>query len=421
MTRRILVLLLVASLCFAIFSIGVSAADTVSGSAVFLVKSPAGTNNVTLSLGESQSLQLANSRLTSMTVVLPSAGTAIFSLSGVGTSTVSGDGVTSTLSGSDLTVTVVGSAAGSVGITTSPGNSSPSTSISFSLVSWTPDGGGGGGSGDSSGSTSLSPSSGGYDGWNSDGTFTGSGNGISGTSQNWNIHSTYIGQLDYYVSDETGTLPAVVSIAKNLASVSQSSWSWKANADGTFTYVRPNPGSWFDNIWQMNIYLYYNLANQKGWFGHINEEFATLNKRVLQILSVLANDEDVKIKDATTDHRNWIIDFFEGENTGKPTTSDNDAVNDSMNTLKNQFQSSYTFADIGSIFTGNSYDNNIWYVFWSQAVFDDVNGVSRGGFGGNKAPARAPAVSSQSSWSSQYSYDDDSIPDMSGFGGGLCD
>ena len=206
-----------------------------------------------------------------------------------------------------------------------------------------------------------------------------------------------------------------------LANLSYTTWSWKYDeSTGNFLYVRPNPGSWLDNMWQMNIYLYYNLANQKGWFGHINSEFATLNSRVLQILSVLANDEDVKIKDATTDHRNWITDFFEGENTGKPTPSDNDAVNDSMNTVKDQFQSSYTVGDIGSIFSGNSYDNNIWYTFWSQPVYNDVNGISRGGFGGGKAPARAPAAS-QHSWSSQYSYDDDSIPDMSGFGGGLND
>ena len=425
LSARCLVLLLVASLCFAVFTIGVSAADSVSGTAVF-GSSPFDTTS-SLTLGSSSDVK-GSYRLKSITIVLPSAGTAIFSLTGVGSSTVSGEGVTCSVSSGNMTLTVVSSSGGSVGFTTSPGNYSSNSYTSFTLVSWTPDsgsGGGGGDDGDNSGSTVLGPSSGGYDGWNSDGTFTQKNNDDTktGSSQQWNINSTYIGQLDYYIESELGSMPTQVYISTLLSELVTQTYSWRFNADtNQFEYVRPNPGSWFDNIWQMNIYLYYNLANQKGWFGHINSEFATLNSRVLQILSVLANDEDVKIKDATTDHRNWITDYFEDSSgtSGKPTTSDNDAVNDGMNTVKEQFQSDYSVGDIGSIFTGNSYDNNLWYTFWSQTVFNDVNGLSRGGFGGGKAPARAPARG-PSSWSSQYSYDDDSIPDMSGFGGGLSD
>lgn len=427
MTRfsvRCLVLLLVASLCFAVFTIGVSAADAPSGSVTF----DGGGSTKTVLLGDSGSFAVplsgSSSQVTALTLVSPSAGTLVVSISPCSSSfSASGSGsassVSATYSGSTATVSVVFSSGGSAGIVVTPIYISKSSSYSFTLVSWDSgsSGGGGGGSGtsgDYSGSTSLGTSSGGYDGFNSDGTFTGSEYGISGSSQSWNIKSTYIGQLDYYVSDETGSLPAVVSIAKNLAHVSQTSWSWKVNSDGSFTYVRPNPGSWLDNIWQMNIYFYYNLANQKGWFGHINNEFATLNSRVLQILSVLANDEDVKIKDATTDHRNWITDYFEDSSgtSGKPTTDDNDAINDSMNEVADQFQSDYSASDIGSIFTVSGYDNNLWYDFWSQTVYNDVNGT------GSSSRARVRArASSKSKWSDSFSYDDDSIPDMTGFGG----
>lgn len=422
LSARCLVLLLVASLCFASFTIGVSAADAPSGSSVWSYRSPGFSSTFTLSLGETNAVSVSAIYVSSLVLSAPSAGTLTVSLSPCkSTFSASGSGsassVTYTQSGNSTTVVVVFDSAGSAGISVSPADFYPSSTVScsFTLVSWEPSGSGGGGDDpDHSGSTSLGLSSGGYDGWNSDGTFSG-GQTVEGSSQQWNINSTYIGQLDYYIKDEVGSTPALVYIAKNLANISHDSWSWKVNDDGTFTYVRPNPGSWLDNMWQMNIYLYYNLANQKGWFGHINSEFATLNNRVLQILSVLANDEDVKIKDATTDHRNWITDYFEDSSgsSGKPQTSDNDAVNDSMNEVRDQFQSDYSAGDIGSIFSASSYDNNLWYSFWSQSVSDDVNGTSRGGMGGG----RARAQSNSSRWADRYDYGDDTIVDMFGFGG----
>lgn len=426
-------MLLVASFCFASFTFCVSAADgDVSATAQYQASTSVKWFGGNLSIGDSkthyENKPIIMSRLLGFSCFLPSAGTAIFSFVGAGKSTVSGPGVTSSLSGNTLTIIVESSSASDLTLTVSEGNATDSSSVSLSLVSWTPGSSGGGGDNpggnpnDSSGNSILGPSQGGMDIWNSDGSINGDQrNDITGNSSQWNIHDTYIGQLDYFIQGDEATYETSVWISKMLANLAYTTWSWKYDeSTGNFLYVRPNPGSWLDNMWQMNIYLYYNLANQKGWFGHINSEFSSLNSRVLQILSVLANDEDVKIKDATTDHRNWITAFFEGNNTGKPTPSDNDAVNNSMNTVKDQFQSSYSVGDIGSIFSGNSYDNNIWYTFWTQPVFNDVNGIGRGGFGGGKAPARSPAVS-KPSWSSQYSYDDDSIPDMFGFGGGLSD
>ena len=426
MTRipvRCLVLILIASLCFAVFTLGASAADsTPSVTATFKTQGRPGgpSSSFTLDLGQTYHSSLS-SCLTGLSVSFSEPGSLAITIYGAGGSTVSGSGVSYTVSGSALIVSVVASQAGDVPITVSEGSVQNATP-QVGLNSWIPDSGGGGSGG---GDTPADPE------WTLGNNFGDWRPGLAvpnqtSTSVQWKTYNEYIGEYVTTVTtsgdSKSFSGPADSFFVSALAALTYDDWSWGVGEDGKMYFSPPAfaEGSWLDNIWRMDVYLYYNLANQTGWFGGVNDRLDTLNARVLQILSVLANDEDVKIKDATTDHRNWITDFFEGENTGKPTPSDNDAVNDSMNTVKNQFQSSYTVGDIGSIFTSNSYDNNIWYTFWSQPVFNDVNGLSRGGFGGGKAPARAPAVS-QPSWSSQYSYDDDSIPDMSGFGGGLSD
>lgn len=425
MTRipfRCLVLILIASLCFAVFTLGASAADsTPSVTATFTISGRPGgpSSTLTLNLGGS-STHSQSSCLSALSVSFSEPGSLAITIYGAGGSTVSGDGVSYTVSGSALIVSVVASQAGDVPISVSVGSQQNATP-QVGLNSWIPSSGGGSGGGD----TPAEPE------WTLGNNFGDWRPGLAvpnqtSTSTQWKTYNEYIGEYVTTVTtsgdSKSFSGPADSFFVSALAALTYDDWSWGVGEDGKMYFSPPAfaEGSWLDNIWRMDVYLYYNLANQTGWFGGVNDRLDTLNARVLQILSVLANDEDVKIKDATTDHRNWITDFFEGENTGKPTPSDNDAVNDSMNTVKNQFQSSYTVGDIGSIFTGNSYDNNIWYTFWSQPVFNDVNGLSRGGFGGGKAPARAPAAS-HPSWSSQYSYDDDSIPDMSGFGGGLSD
>lgn len=417
-------MLLVASFCFASFTFGVSAADgSPSGTVVW---SFPGSGSQSCSLGSGISFNNWPSACTGLTLVAPSAGTLTVSIEPCkSTFTASGSGsassVTTTISRNTATVTAVFTSAGSAGITVSPVSGEfRYNSGSFTLVSWEPSGGGGDG-GDE-----------GYSGdWTLGNNFGDWRPGLAvpnqtSTSTEWKTYNEYIGEYVTTVStsgdSKSFSGPADSFFVSALGALTYDDWSWGVGEDGKMYFSPPAfaEGSWLDNIWRMDVYFYYNLANQTGWFGGVNNRLDTLNSRVLQILSVLANDEDVKIKDATTDHRNWITSFFEGSNTGKPTVSDNDAVNDSMNTVKDQFQSSYTVGDIGSIFSGNSYDNNIWYTFWSQPVFNDVNGIGRGGFGGGKAPARAPAAS-KPSWSSQYSYDDDSIPDMFGFGGGLSD
>ena len=424
MTRRIFILLLVASLCFVAFTFGVSAADsTPSVTATFKVLrfSPSQPpDTLTLSLGESASSS-TRSALSALSVTFSEPGSLAITIYGAGGSTVSGSGVSYTVSGSALIVSVVASQAGDVPITVSEGSFKSGTP-QVGLNSWIPDSGGGDSGG---GETPADPD------WTLGNNFGDWRPGLAvpnqtSTSTQWKTYNEYIGE---YVTEVTTSGdsksfsgPADSFFVSALSALSYDDWSWGVGEDGKMYFSPPAfaEGSWLDNIWRMDVYLYYNLANQTGWFGGVNNRLDTLNSRVLQILSVLANDEDVAIKDATTDHRNWIIDFFHGDNTGKPTTSDNDAVKNSINTVKEQFKTSYTVGDIGSIFSGNSYDNNIWYTFWSQPVFNDVNGLSRGGFGGSSTYSLSPDRS-HSSWSSQYSYDDDTIPDMSGFGGGLSD
>lgn len=425
MTRlsvRCLVLILIASLCFAVFTLGASASDsTPAVSATFKTQGRPGgpSNSVTLNLGQSHSSPVY-SCLTALAVAFYEPGSLAITIYGAGGSTVSGNGVSYTVSGSALIVSVVASKAGSVPISVSVG-SVQQTTPQVGLNSWIPSSGGGSGGGD----TPATPE------WTLGNNFGDWRPGLAvpnqtSTSTQWKTYNEYIGEYVTTVSStgdsKSFSGPADSFFVSALSALSYDDWSWGVGEDGKMYFSPPAfaEGSWLDNIWRMDVYLYYNLANQTGWFGGVNDRLDTLNARVLQILSVLANDEDVAIKDATTDHRNWIIDFFQGDNTGKPTTSDNDAVNDSINTVKEHFQTSYTVGDIGSIFSGNSYDNNIWYTFWSQPVFNDVNGLSRGGFGGSSTYSLSPDRS-QPSWSSQYSYDDDTIPDMAGFGGGLSD
>lgn len=420
---RCLIIILIASLCFAVFTLGASAADStpsVSASFSYFDHSPANMMSITLNLGQTYSRALNNCFLSDLNVSFSEAGSLAFTIYGAGGSTVSGDGVSYTVSGSALIVSVVSSQAGDVPITVSP-SPGPRATPQVGLNSWIPGSGGESGGGDSPSSPE----------WTLGNNFGDWRPGLAvpnqtSTSTQWQTYNQYIGEYVTTVSSSGDSKsfsgPADSFFVSALAALSYDDWSWGVGEDGQMYFSPPAfaEGSWLDNMWRMDVYLYYNLANQTGWFGGVNNRLDTLNARVLQILSVLANDEDVAIKDATTDHRNWIIDFFQGDNTGKPTTSDNDAVKDSINIVKEQFQTSYTVGDIGSIFSGNSYDNNIWYTFWSQPVFNDVNGLSRGGFGGFSTYSLSPERS-QPSWSSQYSYDDDTIPDMAGFGGGLSD
>ena len=433
-------LVLAITCCCSLFTVCASAADAPSGTAQFqwsyqIGSQPSSPQSSSVSLGDSQQLTPYNpqSRLTSLTIVLPSAGTAIFSIVGVGTTTVSGDGVTSTLSDNKLTVTVVASSGGSVGINTKLGSYTGSSVISFSLVSWTPDDGSGGGGG----GEPENP----YPSIGSRWILTDNkGNWVAGeqgqqflsTSNNWQTYSQYIGEYVTkvkYSRDGTETEEySEAFMSRMLSSLAYSTWDWSVS-DGKLIFFPPedSEGSWLDNMWRMNVTVYYNLVNNSGWFGMVTSnqssiisQLGLLNTRVLQILSVLANDEDVKIKDATTPERTWIQNYFEGDDPVGSSANNFTDLRSGFGSITDQFETDKSITDIGSVFSDSAYDSRSQFFFWSQSVSDDVNGVSRGGFGGGKAPARAPAVP-DSTFSDQYEYGDDSIVDAFDFIGGASD
>ena len=140
MTRRILILLFVASLCFAVFTIAVSAADAPAGTAVFMNEYG---NNTSVSLGSTVQAR-GTFYNTSLTLVAPSAGVMTVSLEPSGTKYVkTGNGsatdVTYTVTGNrSATVTVTFGSAGSAGLAVEAGSGVFSQSLKFSLVSWEP-------------------------------------------------------------------------------------------------------------------------------------------------------------------------------------------------------------------------------------------------------------------------------------------
>ena len=256
---------MVASLCFAVFTIGVSAADsTPSVTATFntqVFPPPSAPSTLTLSLGESASSQTPSS-LKALSVSFSEPGSLAISIYGAGGSTVSGDGVSYIVSGSALIVSVVASHAGDVPITVSQGSMTSGTP-QVGLNSWIPDSGGGGG-GDE---PQPDPS------WTLGNNFGDWRPGLAvpnqtSTSTQWKTYNQYIGE---YVTTVTTTGdsksfsgPADSFFVSALATLTYDDWSWGVGEDGKMYFSPPAfaEGSWLDNIWRMDVYLYYNLANQ---------------------------------------------------------------------------------------------------------------------------------------------------------------
>lgn len=423
LTRRFLILLLVASLCFASFTFGVSAAEgSPSGTVVWSIL---GGGSNSCSLGGHVSFSNYPTSVTSLTLVAPSAGTLTVSIepcksSFIASGSGSASSVTTTISRNTATVSAVFTSAGSAGITISlVSGDFRYNEGSFTLVSWEPSSGGGGGDEGYSGGWTLGNN---FGDWRPGLAVP---NQTSTTTQ-WKTYNEYIGEYVTTVStsgeSKSFSGPADSFFVSALAALTYDDWSWGIGEDGKMYFSPPSfaEGSWLDNIWRMDVYFYYNLANQTGWFGGVNNRLDTLNSRVLQILSVLANDEDVKIKDATTPERTWIQNYFEGSDPNGPSSDNFTDLRSGFGSITEQFVTDKSITDIGSVFSDSAYDSRSQFFFWSQTVSDDVNGVSRGGFGGGKAPARAPAVP-DSTFSDQYEYGDDSIVDAFGFIGGVSD
>ena len=130
-------------------------------------------------------------------------------------------------------------------------------------------------------------------------------------------------------------------------------------------------------IYRTSVYNYFYASKlwsndvSGSWYGSISSSFSYLNYRVNQILEVLANDEDLAIKDATTPERDWVKNYFNGSG-DKADSSKYDKLNNTGSAFKDAFSG----APDSSIADG--------FTAVNDNVSNDINGVS------SSAASRAP-------------------------------
>lgn len=136
-------------------------------------------------------------------------------------------------------------------------------------------------------------------------------------------------------------------------------------------------GSWLDMVFRYLTYDYYwgtrlwSNDVSDSWFGAISSSFSYLNYRVNQILDVLANDEDLAIKDATTPEREWVKGYF----TGSGDKADSDKYN-SLNSDGQALKDFLTPSESASMSDALTAVESQGYSFWSENVYQDINQVS---------------------------------------------
>lgn len=232
-------------------------------------------------------------------------------------------------------------------------------------------------------------------------------NGIKGyrgavsTAGQWRTYNDYIGAweiiMDTTIKGEagatiTGSSTSDFISADVMAGIGYNGWSWKVDATtGALVFSSGAPvGSWLDMIFRYLTYDYYWGSRlwsgdvSGSWYGSISDSFSYLNYRVNQILQVLANDQDVEIKDATSSERDWVKNYFNGS--GDKADADK---YDKLNNTGSAFKDLFSGAPDTSISDGFTAVNDNGYDFWSQSVSNDINGVSSGG-GASRAPAYVP-------------------------------
>lgn len=208
--------------------------------------------------------------------------------------------------------------------------------------------------------------------------------------------STFAAQLDalWTGMDGEGTLRGQVVNSKMLASLTWNKWKWSVDSNTglpKFEVDSWSQGSWADMIYRTSVYNYFYASKlwsndvSGSWYGSISTSFSYLNYRVNQILEVLANDEDLAIKDATTPEREWVKNYFNGS--GDKADS---GKYDKLNNTGSAFKDAFAGAPDSSIADGFTAVNDNGYDFWSQSVSDDVNGVSSSS-GRSLAPAYVPS------------------------------
>lgn len=232
-------------------------------------------------------------------------------------------------------------------------------------------------------------------------------NGIKGyrsavsTSGSWKTYNQYIGFWEIAMETVnkgetgdplTGDSTSDFISADVMAGIGYNGWSWKVDATtGALVFSSGAPvGSWLDMIFRYLTYDYYWGSRlwsgdvSGSWYGSISDSFSYLNYRVNQILQVLANDQDVEIKDATSSERDWVKNYFNGS--GDKADADK---YDKLNNTGSAFKDLFSGAPDTSISDGFTAVNDNGYDFWSQGVSNDINGVSSAG-GASRAPAYVP-------------------------------
>lgn len=406
---QILKKLLLVLLCLCLLSSFAFASAAPSPSVVvqWNVKGPGGSNSSgSFSIDGSSSSQSDSKSGTvyftsgSVSVDNSSSSTTIFELSPVSSdfsasSSTSGYSVTSSVSNKVATITVIASS----------DRQSNLCGIDFS----------GSGAPVISGVNSFSAS--GY-------TFTSSGDGSSpepedpyagtGSMFGWTgktIFGLQTNQMEHWFTDGSGSdrvghldatynygdavsVPGYWVMQNMVASLTVQKWQWQIKPETglpAFNVAENYKGTWSDMIYRTSVYNYF-WGNKLwkndvsgSWYGSISSDFSYLNFRVNQILDVLANDEDLAIKDATTPEREWVKDYF----TGSGDKADSDKY-DKLNNTGSAFKDAFAGAPDSSIADGFTAVNDNGYVFWSQGVSDDINGISASSSGVTRAPAYVP-------------------------------
>lgn len=216
----------------------------------------------------------------------------------------------------------------------------------------------------------------------------------------WKTYNEYIGIWETVMQltnqGETGSAligesDADTISADVLASLGYNGYSWKVDNGQIVFKSGAAGGSWLDMIFRYSTYDYYWASRlwsddvSGSWFGAISSNFSYLNLRVKQILDVLANDEDVAIKDATTSEREWVKDYFSGS--GDKADS---GKYDKLNNTGSAFKDVFAGAPDSSLADGFTAVNDNGYVFWSQGVSDDINGNNVFSSGPSRVPAYVP-------------------------------
>lgn len=333
------------------------------------------------------------------TVVIPAGTlTVSFSTPVTNVTTSAGSGVSVSHSGSSFTVVSDGTVS-PISLTISMNQSISSTSLSSYTVSasFTP--------------VNPDPDPGPGPGPSDPGTPSGSMNGIQGNryalsdAYIWDTYNEYIGirKIMYHFQSQgseggtswnSGEIQGEEMLYDMAFALDYNGYKWKIDPlTGDIVFDANNgarSGSWLDMVFRYLTYDYYwgtrlwSNDVSGSWYGSISDSFAYLNFRVNQIFDVLANDQDLEIKNATDEERTWVQNYF----TGSGDKADSSKYDD-LNNTGSAFKDAFAGAPDSSIADGFTAVNDNGYDFWSQEVSNDINGVSSSAT--SRAPAYVPA------------------------------